>query len=209
MRQVDKHTQVLVLKGEETETLRIRYDNRGEPYREGISLEFREAEDWQAKSISVFLERYEVRQLRDLLLKLHPLMLLIALVFAGGCTMGSEFEPDAGQTPEVDAGPELCTFTMDCSQTGDDCVNGECVEGYGFPQERCEYDDQCAEGGRCVYGRCRPGCPTNNCSADFECRDLWLIGSCLVDADCPEDALLCFEGRCFGGAFCWEPELAE
>lgn len=53
--------------------LEVYYDNRGEPYRQGISLSV-ERPDLQ-ETVNIFLETYEGRALRDLLLKLYPLQM--------------------------------------------------------------------------------------------------------------------------------------
>lgn len=56
--------------GEDGEELSVSHDNRGEPFREGVSLELRQGYDSRA---SVFLEDYEARKLRDLLNRLYPM----------------------------------------------------------------------------------------------------------------------------------------
>lgn len=53
--------------------LEVYYDNRGEPYRQGISLSL-ERPDLQ-QSANIFLETWEGRAFRDLLLKLYPLQM--------------------------------------------------------------------------------------------------------------------------------------
>uniref|UniRef100_A0AAU6W0V4 Tail assembly chaperone n=1 Tax=Pseudomonas phage Nican01 TaxID=3138540 RepID=A0AAU6W0V4_9CAUD len=53
--------------------LEVYYDNRGEPYRQGISLSL-ERPDLQV-SANIFLETWEGRAFRDLLLKLYPLQM--------------------------------------------------------------------------------------------------------------------------------------
>ncbi|QOC57934.1 hypothetical protein phiK7B1_079 [Pseudomonas phage phiK7B1] len=53
--------------------LEVYYDNRGEPYRQGISLSV-ERPDLQ-ETVNIFLEAYEGRAFRDLLLKLYPLQM--------------------------------------------------------------------------------------------------------------------------------------
>lgn len=55
--------------GEEGNTVTVGYSNRGEPYREGIEMDFEQGE---RTIISVFLETREVLELRDLLNKLYP-----------------------------------------------------------------------------------------------------------------------------------------
>lgn len=49
--------------------LRVTYDNRGEPYREGVTLYLEKDYNFGAH---LFLEDAEARQLRDLLNKLYP-----------------------------------------------------------------------------------------------------------------------------------------
>lgn len=58
----------LELIGEDGESLRVEWDNRGEPYREGVSLTF---EDGKAH-LMVFLDTEETKQLRDKLNELLP-----------------------------------------------------------------------------------------------------------------------------------------
>lgn len=53
--------------------LEVRYDNRGEPYRQGVSFDFERPQYNQ--SARVFLETFEARGVRDLLLKLYPLQM--------------------------------------------------------------------------------------------------------------------------------------
>lgn len=60
----------IVARGEDGETLRVVYSNRGEPYREGCEFEVLIATDpWQPVT-SLFLERREMVDLRDALTKL-------------------------------------------------------------------------------------------------------------------------------------------
>lgn len=60
-----------VFSSEDGDRLEVRYDNRGEPYREGIKLAFRPVEDeWGGPT--VFLEKDEARRLRDLIDRLYP-----------------------------------------------------------------------------------------------------------------------------------------
>ncbi|PZR92051.1 MAG: hypothetical protein DI537_14595 [Stutzerimonas stutzeri] len=47
----------------------VRHGNMGEPYREGIEIELSE----DGHSLHAFLEKSEVKSLRDLLLRLYPL----------------------------------------------------------------------------------------------------------------------------------------
>lgn len=53
--------------------LEVYYDNRGEPYRQGVSLSLERRSFDQCAN--VFLESWEGRALRDLLLKLYPLQM--------------------------------------------------------------------------------------------------------------------------------------
>lgn len=46
----------------------VRHGNMGEPYRQGIEIELRE----DGRSIRAFMEDWEARSLRDLLLRLYP-----------------------------------------------------------------------------------------------------------------------------------------
>lgn len=63
----------LVLPGEDGGEMRIHYDNRGEPYREGVTFDvsfgFRDEFD---KSVNVFLDRRSGRAVRDLMNRLFP-----------------------------------------------------------------------------------------------------------------------------------------
>jgi len=69
---VDKFKQKAEFRGEEGERLEVYYDNRGEPYREGVSLHFSEDQSYRNEAY-VFLEDMEAKELRDLLLKLYPI----------------------------------------------------------------------------------------------------------------------------------------
>lgn len=68
---VDKYSARVAFKGENGEHLSVSYDNRGEPYREGITLQLNEDMD-RFRYASVFLEEREVKELRDLLNTLYP-----------------------------------------------------------------------------------------------------------------------------------------
>ncbi len=64
---VDKFSKNVEFRGEDGESLRVTYDNRGEPYREGITLHLEAGSKYQ----SVFLEAREARELRVLLNQLY------------------------------------------------------------------------------------------------------------------------------------------
>lgn len=49
---------------EESRTVEVRYDNRGEPYRDGVELTF-DKNDHNSAPVWVLLEEHEVIQLRD------------------------------------------------------------------------------------------------------------------------------------------------
>jgi len=49
----------------------VRYTNRGEPFPQGISIGVEN--DEFDKAVVVVLEKYEAKELRDLLLKLYPI----------------------------------------------------------------------------------------------------------------------------------------
>lgn len=66
---VDRYSQRVTFHGEDSEELEVHYDNRGEPYRQGISLDLTTDGRWRA---SVFLENREAVELRDLLNRLYP-----------------------------------------------------------------------------------------------------------------------------------------
>lgn len=65
---VDRNSKTLLLQGEDGETLAVMYDNRGEPYREGISVEFHDRD----VALGVFLHKEDTVALRDLLNRLYP-----------------------------------------------------------------------------------------------------------------------------------------
>lgn len=70
MKVMDRTSAYVMFEDRETgDKLRVGYDNRGEPYREGVTLEFCPTDRYGPQ---VFLRDYEVRELRDLLLKLYP-----------------------------------------------------------------------------------------------------------------------------------------
>lgn len=67
---VDKFTQKVEFNGEEFEKLVVCYDNKcGESYTEGITI----CLSGLGRDVNVFLEAFEARRLRDLLLRLHPI----------------------------------------------------------------------------------------------------------------------------------------
>lgn len=59
---VKREVKPLIFRATEAE-VRVRYDNEGEPFREGVSLEF--ARDGYRDETHVLLDVYEVKQLRD------------------------------------------------------------------------------------------------------------------------------------------------
>lgn len=61
----------LEIRGEDGDRLVVRYDNRGEPYRKGVSVTLMEG--MFSAAASVFLEDREAIELRDALLKAYPL----------------------------------------------------------------------------------------------------------------------------------------
>lgn len=79
--------------GEQGEQLRVRYTNQGEPYREGIDLDYRSNQQFAG----MFLEKFDARGLRDLLNKLYPN--LKALAIDQHATMNDD--PNARQTPSL------------------------------------------------------------------------------------------------------------
>jgi hypothetical protein len=54
----------LVLSDENGHELRVQYDNRGDPYRQGVDMTF-DSCDGRTMPVWVFLERDEVERLRD------------------------------------------------------------------------------------------------------------------------------------------------
>ena len=65
---VNKYEKHKTFHGEDGETLHVRYDNRGDPYRQGVSLDFDGCDNY----VGMFLEDGEARGLRDVLLALYP-----------------------------------------------------------------------------------------------------------------------------------------
>lgn len=68
MKRILQHEQTVVLHGEDGERLRVSYDNRGEPYRKGVSLWLDSGTILQG----VFIEKSEGERLRDLFNLLFP-----------------------------------------------------------------------------------------------------------------------------------------
>lgn len=66
----DRNETHVTFDAEEGDQLVVSYDNRGEPYREGISISLHEPDKpWRS---SVFLDKQEAGQLRDLIDGLYP-----------------------------------------------------------------------------------------------------------------------------------------
>jgi hypothetical protein len=65
-----KQTTEIIARGEDGEEFRLRYSNRGEPYREGCEVEAVIAPGVFDPSVSVLLEHPELVQLRDAIIKL-------------------------------------------------------------------------------------------------------------------------------------------
>lgn len=53
-----------IFRGEDGDRLSFSYDNRGEPFREGITIEL---QDGDYNSVHVFLEEREVKELKEFL----------------------------------------------------------------------------------------------------------------------------------------------
>ena len=68
---VDKFNARAEFRAEDGGHLCVSYDIRGEPYREGITLQLNEDMD-RFRYASVFLDEREVEELRDLLNTLYP-----------------------------------------------------------------------------------------------------------------------------------------
>ena len=60
----------LELVGDGGDTLTVHYDNRGEPYREGITLDLHN--EMLQQGMGVFLTNQEARELRDHLNAMYP-----------------------------------------------------------------------------------------------------------------------------------------
>lgn len=70
MKTLAKHHVHVTFEAEEGDQLVVSYDNRGEPYREGISVAVHEPDKpWRS---CVFLDKHEAGQLRDLIDGLYP-----------------------------------------------------------------------------------------------------------------------------------------
>ena len=66
----EKYETTIVFDGEDGEQLVISYDNRGEPYRQGVTLALHEPDKpWRS---CVFLEKHEVQGLAAMIEKLFP-----------------------------------------------------------------------------------------------------------------------------------------
>lgn len=73
---IDRNTKAFILPGEDGHDLTIRYDNRGEPYREGVRIDLSNGYDTIA---SVFLDEREGIELRNMLNRLFPSPLIQAV----------------------------------------------------------------------------------------------------------------------------------
>ncbi len=67
---MQRNTEIIAKSEDEGNELRIRYSNRGEPYREGCEVELMLYTDRYSPSVSIFLEHYELVRLRDALNKM-------------------------------------------------------------------------------------------------------------------------------------------
>lgn len=66
----DRNEVHVTFSAEEGDQLVVSYDNRGEPYREGISVALHEPDKpWRS---CVFLDKREAGELRDLIDRLYP-----------------------------------------------------------------------------------------------------------------------------------------
>jgi hypothetical protein len=68
MKMIEKSSKSVTFHGEDGEKLRVSYDNRGEPYRQGVALWLESGSHMQG----VFIDQREVRQLQDMLDLLYP-----------------------------------------------------------------------------------------------------------------------------------------
>jgi hypothetical protein len=69
---IDRGIKRVDFEGEDGDTLSVHYDNRGDPYRQGVTLDLRNADTQD--SVGVFLESREACELRDLLNRLYPIV---------------------------------------------------------------------------------------------------------------------------------------
>lgn len=63
-----KSEKSIVIRAEDGAELRITYDNRGEPYRDGIGMGLTDGD----KNTSLFLERAEALAIRDVITRIFP-----------------------------------------------------------------------------------------------------------------------------------------
>lgn len=63
MERIDKYKERCEFHGEDSEVLAVMYDNRGDPYSEGATFEFRE----EGSRTSVCLKKSELRELHETL----------------------------------------------------------------------------------------------------------------------------------------------
>ncbi|BAR61862.1 hypothetical protein NK6_8715 [Bradyrhizobium diazoefficiens] len=68
MKRILKYEQTVTFDGEVGEKLRVSYDNRGDHYRQGVSLWLESGSTLQG----VFIDENEVRRLQDLFELLYP-----------------------------------------------------------------------------------------------------------------------------------------
>jgi|GEM_PF-2787437 len=61
---VNRHIGAKIFRGEDGDSLTIRYDNRGEPFREGVNIEL---QDDDYNGVSIFLDERELKELKDFL----------------------------------------------------------------------------------------------------------------------------------------------
>lgn len=62
---VNDNVRRVVFQAEDGRELHVHYDNRGDPYRQGVTFDLIDADS--QNSVAVFLEESELRQLRDIL----------------------------------------------------------------------------------------------------------------------------------------------
>ena len=65
---IDKYQRSEIFCGEPGETLIVQYDNRGDPYVEGITFELNDGD----KCVFVFIEKQEAKRIASLIEKLYP-----------------------------------------------------------------------------------------------------------------------------------------